>query len=74
MLSSIILTILFIIIVILTVLLLIVEIVLFCKAKGDEAKRKKLKIAIIITGTVVGLVVAAIIAISILMMTSIMYM
>ena len=44
MLSSIILTILFIIIVILPLPLLIVEIILFCKAKGDEAKRKKLKI------------------------------
>lgn len=71
---SVILTILFLIISAVPFPLLIVEIVLFVKAKGDDAKRKKLKIAIIITSVVLGLVVISIIAFSILMMSAIMYM
>ena len=71
---SVILTILFLIISAVPLPLLIVEIILFAKAKGDESKRNKLKIAIIITSVVLGLVVISIIAFSILMMSAIMYM
>lgn len=53
---------------------LIIEIVLFAKAKGDDAKRKKLKIAIIITSIVLGIVLIALILLAGLMMTAIMYM
>ncbi len=53
---------------------LIVEIVLFVKAKGDDAKRKKLKIAIIITSIILGIVLIALISLAVLMMSAIMYM
>lgn len=53
---------------------LIVEIVLFVKAKGNDAKRKKLKIAIIITSIILGIVLIALISLAVLMMSAIMYM
>ncbi len=52
---------------------LIAEIVLFVKAK-DDAKRKKLKIAIIITSIITGVVLLTLILLAGLLMTSIMYM
>lgn len=53
---------------------LIIEIVLFAKAKCDDAKRKKLKIAIIITSIILGIVLIALISLAVLMMSAIMYM
>ncbi len=53
---------------------LIIEIVLFVKSKGDDAKRKKLKIAIIITSIILGIVLIALISLAVLMMSAIMYM
>ena len=53
---------------------LIIEIVLFVKAKGDDAKRKKLKIAIIIISIILGIVLLALISLAVLMMSAIMYM
>ena len=53
---------------------LIAEIVLFVKAKDDDAKRKKLKIAIIITSIILGIVLIALISLAVLMMSAIMYM
>ncbi len=71
---SVILTILFLIISAVPFPLLIVEIILFAKAKGDDAKRKKLKIAIIITSIILGIVLIALISLAVLMMSAIMYM
>lgn len=53
---------------------LIAEIVLFMKTKDGDAKRKKLKIAIIITSIITGVVLLTLILLAGLLMTSIMYM